>query len=83
MHQGSRRHPIPKVGRVKMTFFWPRARFQGRGRRLPSNPRVTRERVMHPGNKRPNRFLTIPLHQFGRAANFRVRTVGASRGFLP
>jgi hypothetical protein len=82
VHQGSKPHRINAVDRP-LTFFWPRARFISRTRRLPSDPRVFFMRVMHPGNKRPNRFLATPLHQFGRAANFRVRTDAASRGFLP
>lgn len=83
MHQGSKRHWIPKTGTTPMSFYWPRARFISRTQRLSSDPRVVRMRVDHPGNKRPNRFLTTPLHQFGRAANFRVNTRSASRGFLP
>lgn len=82
VHQGSRAHEIRATSKP-LSFFWHRARFQGRGRRLRSDPRVAFESVRHPGNKRPNRFLTTPLHQFGRAANFVVRTRSASRGFLP
>lgn len=83
VHQGSKAHPIPKAGHTLQTFFWPRARFISRTQRLRSDPQVFFLRVVHPGNKRPNRFLTTPLQQFGRAANFRVRTDKASRGFLP
>jgi hypothetical protein len=83
VHQGSKSHPIPKAGHTLQTFFWHRARFISRTQRLRSDPQVFFLRVVHPGNKRPNRFLTTPLQQFGRAANFRVRTDKASRGFLP
>lgn len=82
MHQGSRPHQIRATSKP-LSFFWPRARFQGRGRRLRTDPRVAFMSVRHPGNKRPNRFLTTPLHQFGRAAGFIVRTQSASRSFLP
>jgi hypothetical protein len=82
VHQGSKAHSIPKSGLTPMTFFWHRARFISRTTRLPGDPQVFFLRVRHPGNKRPNRFLTTPLQQFGRAANFRVRTDAASRGFL-
>lgn len=82
VHQGSRAHEIRATSKV-LTFFWPRARFISRTQRLASDPRMFFHRVMHPGNKRPNRFLTTPLQQFGRAMNFRVRTDAASRGFLP
>jgi hypothetical protein len=83
VHQGSRPHAIRAASGKPMTFFWHRARFISRTQRLRSDPQVWFWRVQHPGNKRPNRFLATPLHQFGRAANFRVRTDAASRGFLP
>lgn len=82
VHQGSQPHEIRATSKP-LTFFWPRARFISRTRRLRSDPRMHFMRVQHPGNKRPNRFLTTPLQQFGRAMNFRVRTDAASRGFLP
>lgn len=82
VHQGSRPHEI-RATTKPLTFFWPRARFISRTQRLRSDPRVFFMRVQHPGNKRPNRFLTTPLQQFGRAAGFIVRTDAASRGFLP
>lgn len=82
VHQGSRPHVI-RATTKPLTFFWPRARFISRTQRLRTDPLVHALRVNHPGNKRPNRFLTTPLQQFGRAANFRVRTDRASRGFLP
>jgi hypothetical protein len=82
VHQGSTAHRIVASGKP-MTFFWHRARFISRTQRLRSDPQVWFWSVRHPGNKRPNRFLTTPLQQFGRAANFRVRTERASRGFLP
>lgn len=82
VHQGSRPHEI-RATTKPLTFFWPRARFISRKVRLRSDPRVFFSRVDHPGNKRPNRFLATPLQQFGRAANFRVRTDAVSRGFLP
>lgn len=82
VHQGSKPHRIEGRGKP-LSFYWPRARYLSRSRRLARDPRVAFWSVRHPGNKRPNRFLTTPLQQFGRAANFRVRTVNATRGFLP
>lgn len=88
VHQGSKPHPIP-LGRGKMLkFAWPRGEFliarrgrRGRGRR------GTRffffDRVTHPGNKRPVRYLTTPMHMFGRANGFRTSSIPVNRYRLP
>lgn len=82
IHQGSQPHEI--LGNPSLSFKW------ARGEASPSlRKRMTRrgqfvfKRVHHPGNKRPRRFLTTPLAQYGRQANFKVKIVTASRGFLP
>lgn len=82
VHQGSEEHDIPKVPGQLLVFRWPRARFY-RGGRLPADPVVKFYRVRHPGNKRPVRYLTTPLVQFGRQAGFVVSKTPVSRGFLP
>lgn len=81
-HQGSEAHDIVATGSEPLTFAWPRARFF-RGGRLRADPIVKFYRVRHPGNKRPRRYLTTPLIQFGRQAGFVVTRVPVGRGFLP
>lgn len=82
VHQGSEPHDIVATGSEPLTFRWPRARFF-RGGRLREDPVVRFYRVRHPGNKRPVRYLTTPLVQFGRQAGFIVSKTPVSRGFLP
>jgi hypothetical protein len=82
VHQGSEPHDIAARGSKPMVFAWHRARFF-KGGRLPADPIVKFFRVHHPGNKRPRRYLTTPLVQFGRADGFMVSTTPVSRGFLP
>lgn len=80
VHQGSKAHDIDGV---PLTFLWPRARFFGGGNARSRTPWFIGDHVRHPGNKRPRRYLTTPLHQYGRAAGFIVSTTPVSRGFLP
>jgi hypothetical protein len=81
VHQGSAPHRID--GDPLLAFFWPRARYFGGNRRRGPAPLWIARNVMHPGNKRPRRFLTTPLIQYGRQAGFEVSTIPVSRGFLP
>ena len=86
MAAGSRAHKIPKSGRARplLKFKWERGRANPRLRR-----RMTRtgfflfSKVRHPGNKRANRFLQIPLATYGRRYNFRVTIKPNSRTYLP
>lgn len=82
VHQGSKAHNIR--GNPKLSFKWARGEASPMLRkRMTRRGQFIFRQVHHPGNKRPRRFLTTPLAQFGRQANFRVRVVPASRGFLP
>lgn len=95
IHQGSSPHFINGHGRM-LKFEWERgtllmaARSSGRiGRRGRS--RSLRRRgdffyfvtVHHPGNKRPVRFLTTPMHLYGRIYGFRTTSTPVSRTRLP
>lgn len=82
VHQGSKPHDITGS---PLAFRWARARFFGRrGRRfIGPDPWLVTDKVRHPGNKRPRRYLTTPLAQFGRQAGFKVTTSPVSRSFLP
>lgn len=91
IHQGSKRHVIRSrdfpYGFV--SFYWPRAqryrfkvngrmrKFQGKMRPTAANVNLYAfYQVNHPGNKRRVRFLTTPMVFYGRAAGFKVSTVG-------
>jgi hypothetical protein len=82
VHQGSQPHEIR--GNPNLAFKWARGEASPMLRkRMTRRGQFVFKRVHHPGNKRPRRFLTTPLAQFGRQANFQVKIVSASRGFLP
>lgn len=81
VHQGSKAHGIP--GDPLLAFYWPRARFFGGQRKRGPAPLWVSRGVWHPGNKRPRRYLTTPLEQYGRAAGFIVTKQPVARGFLP
>lgn len=85
MHQGSKPHTI--VGFPNdLKFRWERGTLlvKRTGRRFRQRGGFFYFiRVRHPGNKRPVRYLTTPLHQFGRALNFLVTSVPVSRTRLP
>lgn len=90
VHQGSERHRIRPLGNRKLMFEWPKgvliinARRKRRGRGRIPGPRVFFfEEVMHPGNKRPVRYLTTPMHQYGRANGFRTTSLAVTRSRLP
>ena len=80
VHQGSEAHDITGD---PLAFFWPRARFFAGNRRRGPAPLFITVKVRHPGNRRPRRFLTTPLVQYGRAAGFLVVTSRTSGRFLP
>lgn len=89
IHQGSKPHVIRGRGAKMLKFRWDRGNFliAARAGRRGGNKRTSRfhyfVKVRHPGNKRPVRYLTTPLHQFGRMNGFRVTTSGVSRTRLP
>jgi hypothetical protein len=80
---GSQAHRIRATSKL-LTFRWERGNFSTRlrKRRTKTGFFLFRE-VVHPGNKRPQRYLRTPLIQFGRASNFKVKMTGVSRRFLP
>lgn len=87
-HQGSRAHLIRSRGGKLLTFQWERgalllhARSGRRGR--PRRSMYFRfEQVNHPGNKRPVRYLTTPMHLYGRKNGFRTSSTSVSRSRLP
>jgi len=83
VHQGSKAHTIRSKGKM-LKFRWDRgnAILAARGRRGRGGFFYF-QKVRHPGNKRPVRYLTTPLAMFGRMNGFRVSTLGVSRTRLP
>jgi hypothetical protein len=94
-HQGSSPHFIRGHGRM-LRFEWERgnlllaARSTGRLRGRGPSSRLRRKgnfflfvSVYHPGDKRPVRFLTTPMHLYGRMMGFRTTSTPASRSRLP
>ena len=95
VHQGSSAHFINSHGR-KLKFEWERgnlllaARRSGRIRGRGPSARLRRRgdffyfvQVFHPGNKRPVRYLTTPMHLYGKLYGFRTTSTPASRSRLP
>jgi hypothetical protein len=91
VHQGSSAHTIRGKGKM-LRFEWARgnALVTARGRRRVGSRRPVRRgayfyfvKVRHPGNKRPVRYLTTPMHLYGRVAGFRTSSVPVSRSRLP
>lgn len=95
VHQGSSPHTIRGGGKL-LKFQWERGNLllaaRASGRISGSGPsRRLRRRggffyfltVRHPGNKRPVRYLTTPMHMFGRLNGFRTTSTGVSRSPLP
>jgi hypothetical protein len=91
VHQGSQPHRIYSKKGKTLKFEWERgmAVLTARGRRRKGRSRVHARRffffaqVTHPGNKRPIRYLTTPMHQFGRANGFRTTSLPVTRSRLP
>jgi hypothetical protein len=95
MHQGSSGHIIHGHGR-QLRFEWERgnllvaARSSGRLRGRGPSRRLKKKGnyfffklVHHPGNKRPVRYLTTPMHLYGRMMGFRTTSTPVSRSRLP
>ncbi len=95
VHQGSSPHFINAHGRL-LKFQWERgnlllaARSSGRIRGRGPSSRLRRRgnffyfvTVHHPGNKRPVRYLTTPMHLYGRILGFRTTSTPVSRSRLP
>lgn len=95
VHQGSSPHFISSKGRM-LKFEWERghlllaARASGRIRGNGPSSRLRRRgsffyfvQVFHPGNKRPVRYLTTPMHLYGKLFGFRTTSTPASRSRLP
>lgn len=90
-HQGSSPHFIRAKGKM-LKFEWERgnivvrARGRGgrkRGRAGPSGNYFFFKLVNHPGNKRPVRYLTTPMHLYGRMLGFRTSSARVNRSRLP
>lgn len=91
IHQGSSPHYINSRGKM-LKFEWERGNIQVvargrrgrvRGKRGPAGRFFYFFRVRHPGNKRPVRYLTTPMHLYGRMRGFRTTSTPASRSRLP
>lgn len=95
VHQGSSPHRINGRGK-QLKFEWERGsllmaarsrgRLRGRGgsRRLRSRGNYFFfKMVTHPGNKRPVRYLTTPLHLYGRMGGFVTSSARVNRTRLP
>lgn len=90
-HQGSQAHYINSRGKL-LKFEWERGNIQVRargrrgrvrGRRGPSGNFFFFVRVRHPGNKRPVRYLTTPMHLYARMRGYRTSSARVNRGRLP
>lgn len=90
-HQGSRPHRIPLRGSGKMLKFeWERGniivtarRGRKRGRPGARGNYFFFKMVTHPGNKRPVRYLTTPMHLYGRLYGYRTASARVNRSRLP
>lgn len=82
-HQGSKPHFIRMRGGKVLKFEWERGNFllkaRGKGRRTF----FYFKSVHHPGNKRPVRYLTTPMHLYGRLHGYRTSSLGVNRSRLP
>jgi hypothetical protein len=89
VEQGSRAHYIYSRKGKMLKFRWDRGDFlvAARAGRRKGNRRTGQfhyfASVRHPGNKRPVRYLTIPLAMYGRLNGFKVTTSGVNRTRLP
>lgn len=84
VHEGSKPHIIVSKKGKQLKFRWDRGNAILRARRRGSREFFYFERVRHPGNKRPVRYLTTPLVLFGTANGFKVtRMVGPRITRLP
>lgn len=85
VHQGSRPHTIRSSQGRMLRFEWPRGTVLVRGRGGHRGRQLVFyfHSIRHPGNKRPVRYLTTPMHLFGRLNGFRTRSVPVGRSRLP
>jgi len=90
-HQGSSAHYINANGKM-LKFEWERGniivrargrRGRVRGRAGPAGNFFYFIRVRHPGNKRPVRYLTTPMHLYGRLRGYRTSSARVNRTRLP
>lgn len=90
-HQGSRAHFIRGRGKM-LKFEWERGNVQivargrrgrVRGKRGPAGNFFYFRVVHHPGDKRPVRYLTTPMHLYGRLHGFRTSSQRVNRTRLP
>lgn len=81
-HQGSRPHRIVATSKV-LKFEWERGRFSARSRRRGPSRFFFFLKVNHPGDKRPVRYLTTPMHMYGRMNGFATTSSPVSRSRLP
>lgn len=91
VHQGSQAHFIRAKGKM-LKFEWERGnitvkargtRGRVRGKRGPAGNYFYFHVVHHPGNKRPVRYLTTPMHLYGRLHGYRTSSLGVNRSRLP
>lgn len=84
VHQGSKPHRIAGKGK-KLMFEWDRGQFLvfGRGGNRRGRLMFFFTSVNHPGNKRPVRYLTTPMHMFGRLNGFTTTSTPVGRSRLP
>lgn len=86
VHQGSQPHYIHARGKM-LKFEWERGallvRGRGRGRGRARRSYFFFKLVHHPGNKRPVRYLTTPMHLYGRMHGFRTSSARVNRTRLP
>ena len=81
-HQGSRQHVIRGTGK-QLKFRWERGSLLVQRRTGRSRQFFYFSSVVHPGNKRPVRYLTTPLAMAARRNNMLVFGVGRGRRRLP
>lgn len=82
-HQGSKAHVIRAKGKM-LKFEWERGRLLVKaGKRKHRGKFFFFKKVMHPGDKRPVRYLTTPMHLYARANGFRTTSQPVNRTRLP
>lgn len=82
VHQGSRPHVIRMKGKM-LKFEWERGSLLVKKRGRRAQAMFFFKKVNHPGNKRPVRYLTTPMHMFGRMNGFITASAPVSRTRLP
>lgn len=84
VHQGSQPHFIRAKGKM-LKFQWERGGFmiKGRGPGRRRSVFFYFKSVHHPGDKRPVRYLTTPMHLYGRLHGYRTSSQGVNRTRLP